>query len=315
MDVAALYRVIKPNIVGIINTILPKAMSLTNEERDLWSEDPVRFVNQVNDMEYEYFSVRSESGSFIKHLAKVRAGDILTNFLQYLQTSFSHFSSQEASQEYAQKEWMLYALELLAKNILSKNDLVTSMEEFLYNYVFPEFQSSIGFLRARACCVYAAFDKLPFSSEEHKNAAISSILNCLNDNEFPVCVTAALSLAKFINESTKVLFAPYVIQIVEKLIYILQTAIVEEIMSLFNDLLNTFEQELIPLSMQILQVLFAAFENYTKDEENDNAFYTAVSTFDCIVSIVRNACSKQEYYDSVTAYVFPYISVLHSLIH
>ena len=132
IDVGKLYKLIKSQIEHIINHILPKAMTITPEEQELWVDDPVRFVNQVYDMYYEYTNVRNEAGEFIMYLSKVRANDILLPFLDFLTSSFNQYRSMEASQvNYMNKEWMLYALELLAKNLLSKDNLRRNVVSFI----------------------------------------------------------------------------------------------------------------------------------------------------------------------------------------
>lgn len=132
IDIGKLYKLIKSQIEHIINHILPKAMTITPEEQELWVDDPVRFVNQVYDMYYEYTNVRNEAGEFIMYLSKVRANDILLPFLDFLTSSFNQYRSMEASQvNYMNKEWMLYALELLAKNLLSKDNLRQNVVSFI----------------------------------------------------------------------------------------------------------------------------------------------------------------------------------------
>ena len=108
-------------------------MTITPEEQELWVDDPVRFVNQVYDMYYEYTNVRNEAGEFIMYLSKVRANDILLPFLDFLTSSFNQYRSMEASQVNSMnKAWMLYALELLAKNLLSKDNLRQNVVRFIY---------------------------------------------------------------------------------------------------------------------------------------------------------------------------------------
>lgn len=91
IDIGKLYKIIKAQIGHIINNILPTAMAITPEEQQLWVDDPVRFVNQVYDMYYEFTNVRSEAGEFIVYLAKVRANDILRPFLNFLTDSFNRY--------------------------------------------------------------------------------------------------------------------------------------------------------------------------------------------------------------------------------
>ena len=83
-DIAVLYRSLKTRIPFIITKVLPKALAFTQEEVELWKEDPVQFVVVVHDMYYEFSTVRMEAGNFLTYLSKVRANDILGVLLNYL---------------------------------------------------------------------------------------------------------------------------------------------------------------------------------------------------------------------------------------
>ena len=63
------------------------------------------------------------------------------------------------------------------------------------------------------------------------------------------------------------------------------------------------------MSTSILSILLSAFENYKKDTDNDSAIFTAMSTFECICSIVTNAVTSPEYYDQAATLVIPCIMV------
>ena len=50
VDISSLYRLIKSRMEWIINSVLPVALSITREERALYVDDPIQFVNQVYDV-------------------------------------------------------------------------------------------------------------------------------------------------------------------------------------------------------------------------------------------------------------------------
>ena len=145
-------------------------------------------------------------------------------------------------------------------------------------------------------------------SNEHLSGVINSLLHCLDDAEFPVCISAAISLQSYINnDQAHDIFSQNLNHIVERFILLLQKVAVEEVMQSFDFLINKFEEVLLPMSTSILNVLISAFTDYKQYEDNDNAVYTDMSTLDCISSIVMNGCNNQEYYDSVTMTVLPMI--------
>ena len=300
IDVAKLYKVIKSHMNFIINDVFPKAMAITPEERALWEDDPIQFVNQVYDTYYDMTNVRSEAGEFLIYLSKVRANDILNPFLNFLMSSFdSSLSSHRLTRrynatapdkrDYMAKEWMLYALELLANNLLSKDNIRGNVEKVLVDYVYPEFNSP------------------------HLQSVVTSLIRCLDDPEFPVCVSAAISLQSYLNDESRMnLIRPHVRHIVERFITLLQKVAVDEVMQSFDTIINKFQDELLPLSGEILQVLINAFKEYKKDVDNDTAIFTAMSTMECISSIVLNASTKREYYDNAASLVVPCVMEIFS---
>lgn len=316
VDVAKLYRLIKAHMTFIINEVFPKALAITPEERELWVEDPIQFVNQVYDTYYDCSNVRSDAGDFLVYLSKVRANDILNPFLNFLMSSFdtcllharltsSYNATAPDKRDYMAKEWMLYALELLSGNLLSKDNIRGNVEKVLVDYVYPEFSSPLGFLRARACRLYSSFRKLDLDPA-HLESVVASLIRCLDDPEFPVCVSAAISLQSYLNDESRMnLVRPHIRHVVERFITLLQKVTVEEVMQSFDTIINKFQDELLPLSSEILAVLMAAFQEYKKDNDNDTAMFTAMTTIECISSIVINAVAVPQYYDAVVTQVMP----------
>lgn len=255
-------------------------------------EDPIQFVTQVYDTYYDCSNVRSDAGDFLVYLSKVRANDILNPFLNFLMASFdtctpaprltpSYNATAPDKRDYMAKEWMLYALELLSGNLLSKDNIRGNVEKVLVDYVYPEFSSPLGFLRARACRLYSSFRKLDLDPTHLENV-VASLIRCLDDPEFPVCVSAAISLQSYLNDESRMnLVRPHIRHVVERFITLLQKVAVEEIMQSFDTVINKFQNELLPLSSEILAVLMAAFQEYKKDNDNDTAMFTAMTTIEC----------------------------------
>ena len=55
------------------------------------------------------------------------------------------------------KEGLLWAFGIMKSEILGNEMLSQNIEEILGNYVLPELNNSIGFLRARACWVFGRY--------------------------------------------------------------------------------------------------------------------------------------------------------------
>ena len=97
--------------------------------------------------------------------------------------------------------------------------------------------------------------------------------------------------------------------IISQFIMILQRVAVESVVQSFDVLVNRFSSAMMDRSVQIVSVLLQSFQQYTQDEDNDTAMFTAMSTLDCVSSVVMNACQEPGMYDSVVQIVMPVIMV------
>ena len=66
-------------------------------------------------------------------------------------------------------------------------------------HVIPEFKSSSGFMRRRACWMYGEFGDFTFKDQIHLKVAIDAVYNCLFDPDLPVRMMAATSIHKHIS--------------------------------------------------------------------------------------------------------------------
>ena len=76
-------------------------------------------------------------------------------------------------------------------------------------YVKPEFNSIVGFLRARSCWIYAQYANWPFSDEAQLIEVVSLMSAKLLDPELPVCVEAAIAFPHILhNKAAKDMVLP-----------------------------------------------------------------------------------------------------------
>lgn len=83
----------------------------------------------------------------------------------------------------------------LADILLKKPLYKDQMDTLLQQYVFPEFGSAHGHMRARACWVLHYFSEIKFKQEQILAEATMLTVNALlTDTELPVKVEAAIAL-------------------------------------------------------------------------------------------------------------------------
>ena len=109
-----------------------------------------------------------------------------------LTNDFWHFVQvlTSANSDPRQKDGALHMVGSLADILLKKPLYKTQMEQLLAQFVFPEFVSPHGHLRARACWVLHYFCNIKFNEETILAEAINLTQRALlTDKELPVKVS------------------------------------------------------------------------------------------------------------------------------
>ena len=84
----------------------------------------------------------------------------------------------------------------------------------------------------------------------------SSLIKCLDDTDFPVNISAAISLQPYITmEKCEPIIRSNLEHIIQRFVLILQRVAVESVMQTFDTLINHFSEEVMQMSIQIIQVL------------------------------------------------------------
>jgi hypothetical protein len=109
-------------------------------------------------------------------------------------------------------------------------------------------QSPHGFLRARACQVFHSFSEIDFANMANIETALDNILACLQDDELPVRVQAAVALRCLLTHQH---FAarcaePHVTKIVGILLTLLNEAESDDLASVLDKLVELYVRLLCP---------------------------------------------------------------------
>lgn len=98
------------------------------------------------------------------------------------------------------RDGALYMIGSIAEVLLKKKQYRNEVEQMLTAYVFPEFQSPHGHMRARACWVLQAFGDVEFKSQPILAQIIRLTANALlTDADLPVKVEAAIVLQVYLS--------------------------------------------------------------------------------------------------------------------
>jgi len=96
-------------------------------------------------------------------------------------------------------EHVVKVSDILLLLLLQKKSYKTQIEQMLATHVFSEFQSSHGYLRARACWCIQNFSDIHYTSEESLRFVLEQVLQCLlGEQALPIKVEAAIALQQLI---------------------------------------------------------------------------------------------------------------------
>lgn len=199
-----------------------------------------------------------------------------------------------------QKDGVLHMLGVIGNVLIKKKTFANQLEHIIVQYLFPELQSPIAYLRSRACYALRNFSKLEYANPENSTRCLTNLIHCLcNDTSLPVQVEAAMALNLFMSErdageKSKAIIVPHLQLIVMRIIEIIRKTEIDDVMIVLQKIVGLFDEELQPIAVQMTSQLVEFFKQVvssdsaptdeTKAEERTVAAMGVLNTLDTIVS-------------------------------
>lgn len=199
-----------------------------------------------------------------------------------------------------QKDGVLHMLGVIGNVLIKKKTFANQLEHIIVQYLFPELQSPVAYLRARACYALRNFSKLEYTNPENSARCLTNLIHCLcNDTSLPVQVEAAMALNLFLsdteaNEKDRAIIVPHLQIIVMRMIEIIRKTEIDDVMIVLQKVVGLFDQDLQPIAVQMTTQLVDFFKQViaaentpndeTKAEERTVAAMGVLNTLDTIVS-------------------------------
>ncbi|CAF0777814.1 unnamed protein product [Didymodactylos carnosus] len=304
------WKLVSNNIVVLIQDIIYPLLCITDEDIELFNDEPVEFVRARLDILDEYINPVSAAELFLNEAACKRK-DVLTKTVTFLGTVIN---SENITLK--QKDGVLHMLGVIGNVLIKKKTFTSQLENMIVQYLFPELQSQTPYLRARACYALRNFSKLEFSQPENYAHCLNFFIRCLcNDACLPVKVEAAMALNLFISEGDgekgKQFIVPNLQVIVMQIIEIIRQTEIDDVMIVLQKIVGLFDTELQPIAVQMTSQLVDFFKHVvlsentsndeTKVEERTVAAMGVLNTLDTIISCMNN---KQEILVQIEAIVY-----------
>lgn len=281
---AVTWKLLKPHMIAIVQDVLFPLMSYSAEDEELWTLDPHEYIRVKFDV-FEDFVSPVTAAQTLLHSACKKRKDMLQKAMGMLTQVLTNPATEPP-----QKDGALHMVGTLADILLKKKLYREQLDQFFLKFVFPEYQSTRGHMRARACWVLHYFAEFSFNQENVLAEAVSHTVHALlQDKDLPVRVQAAIALQSLINyqDRSHKYVQPHVKQIALELLTIIRETENEDVTGVMQKLVCVFTEHLVPIAVEICQHLAATFSQVLDTDENsDEKAITAMGLLNTIETLL-----------------------------
>ncbi|KAI5431678.1 importin beta-like SAD2 [Lathyrus oleraceus] len=291
----SMYALLQPRLDVLLFEIVFPLMCFSDNDQKLWEEDPHEYVRKGYDIIEDLYSPRTASMDFVSELVRKRGKENLHKFIQFIVEIFRRYD--EASIEfkpYRQKDGALLAIGALCDKLKQTEPYKSELERMLVQHVFPEFNSPVGHLRAKAAWVAGQYAHISFSDQNNFRKALQCVVSRMQDSELPVRVDSVFALRSFI-EACKDLneIRPILPQLLDEFFKLMNEVENEDLVFTLETIVDKFGEEMAPYALGLCQNLAAAFwrcmnSAEADDEVDDPGALAAVGCLRAISTILES---------------------------
>lgn len=194
-----------------------------------------------------------------------------------------------------QKDGALHIVGTLNDILLKKKMYKDAIDSLLGQYVFPEFNNTLGYMRARACWVLNSFASVRFKNEQLLFEACRLIINALlTDTELPVKVEAAIALQMLLSSQEKVhkYLEPQVNAVTLELLKVIRETENDSLASVLQKIVPLYTEQLLPIAVEMMDHLATTFSNVIESDsgtdENAISAMGLLSTIESILNVMED---------------------------
>ncbi|XP_076329001.1 importin-7-like isoform X2 [Tachypleus tridentatus] len=250
------WKLIKPHMMEIIKDIIFPLMCYTDDDDEMWKNDPHEYVRWKFDVFREFISPITAVQTLLHSVAKKRK-EMLDKTMAFVMPVLTDPSSNPRH-----KDGALHMLGTVADILIERSDYEDKMETILVTYVYPEFHSHYPYLRASACWLLHYFHKMKFSNDYNLIQAVQLAQHCLiQEKELPVKVEAAVTIQMLIlsQEKAQEFIRPQVKTIALELLKIIRETENDDLTNIMQHLVCVFAEELAPIAVEMTDHLVQTF--------------------------------------------------------
>jgi hypothetical protein len=268
---------LKPHLDTLVTHFLFPVLCLSPEDVEKFESDPEEYLHHKLNFYEEVSAPDIAATNFLVTLTKVRRKHTFT-ILAFVNKVVSEYEqTEDDKKDHVAKEGALRMIGTLSSVILGKKSpIAEQVEYFLVRFVFPDFRSPQGFLRARACDTVEKFEQLDFKDSNNLLVIYRNILECMADTDLPVRVEAALALQPLIrHDIIRINMQQNIPQIMQQLLKLANEVDVDALSNVMEDFVEVFATELTPFAVALSEQLRDTYlrivrELLEKNEKRDD---------------------------------------------
>ncbi|XP_047481954.1 importin-7-like isoform X1 [Penaeus chinensis] len=279
------WKLLKPHMLSVIQHVLFPLMCYSDSDQELWNSDPYEYVRVKFDIYEDLVSPVTAAQALLLSTIRKRK-EMLEKTMVFLMQVLT-----TPNVDPRHKDGVMHMIGTMGGVLLKKRVYKDQMETMIAQYVFPEFQSPFGFMRARACWILQNFDEIRFKSEQNIVAAMNCIQNALlNDHDLPVKVEAAMALSAFLASQNKAekIVEPNIRPIVQELLKVIKETENDDLTNVMCKIVTTYTEQLTPIAVEMCTQLAATFQQVVDSEDGaDEKAITAMGLLSTIETLIN----------------------------
>lgn len=248
------WALLKPHSELIISHVVFPLLCTTDSDIEIFETDPEEYIHKHLDLYEENPTPDSAATSYLICLVKKKSRFCLSSLLSFVEGVITNHLQNPADLDLArQQEGALRIMGSIAHLVLAKGSPIShNIESFISQYVFPDFASPHGFLRARACQFLNLYADVEFNNPDNISFAYTSTLKCMDDDNLPVQIEAALALQPLVkHEQIRATLSHRIPEVMTRLLDLANKIDVDAIAGVIEEFVEVFSEQLTPFAVDL----------------------------------------------------------------
>lgn len=293
-EMAPTYKIIKPNLDWLLFKVLFGAFEFTEEEMEIFNDDPSEFIRKVADPLEDWIDHRLAAINVLQMAARYREKDVLPKVMAYIQQLLVQYSSDPLNpSNYHGKEAALVAMAALS-GVLSENKTYKSqIEPFFVAHVIPEFNSVIPFIRFRAFWLLEFYNDQKWKNKQMFVTILKGCLQGLRDPSIPVQAAAATSMRQMLERpAAHEIIRPILHEVVGEYFRLMEEVDSSAILTVIQTIVQQFGDDLHGIAPAMVTKIVEQFREFSAEagEDNDEAAFSATECLETVGAIMTAVC-------------------------